>query len=181
MIGGVESDRVVARGLVAVVLAIVTLLPPDDVGAAHKFHASLSHIEVNSSAGTVEVAIRVFVDDLEESLSRRAGRRVRIGATAGFDERALALVNESLKVETAGGEGLEFKWIGKETSVDVVWLYVEAPITGRLEGGRLENLLFFDQVVDQVNTVNVKEGKSRATFSFKTGDSARPLSFPTDE
>lgn len=180
MIGGVESDRVVARGLVAVVLAIVTLLPPDDVGAAHKFHASLTQIDVNASAGTVEVAIRVFVDDLEESLSRRAGRRVRFGGAA-FDELALALVNESLKLDTAGGERLQFRWVGKESSVDVVWLYVEAPISGRLDGGRVENRLFFDLFEDQVNTVNVKEGKSRVTFSFKTGDGGKPIALPMDK
>ena len=147
------------------------------VGASHKFHASLTQVEVNSSAKTVEVAIRVFVDDLEESLSRRAGRRVRFGATAAFDELALAEVNESLKIDTAGGERLSFRWIGKEVSVDVVWLYVEAPFTGRLDGGRLENELFFYLFDDQVNTVNLKDGKSRATFSFKTGDSSTRLEF----
>jgi len=149
--------------------------------AAHKFHASLTQIEVNASASTVEVGIRVFVDDLEEALTRRAGRRVRLETTARFDSLAFDYVSASLRIEGANGKRLGFRWIGRESSVDVVWLFVEAPLEGQLDGGRLENNLFFELFDDQVNTVNIKDGKRRTTLTFSTGDGGKPVAFPTDE
>ena len=181
MIARVLSVRCSVRGLEAALIVVLMLASPSHVGAAHKFHASLTQIEVNANSKTVEVGIRVFVDDLEEALTRRAGRRVRLGTTSNFDALALAYVGASLKLDDAAGKRLVFAWIGKETSVDVVWLYVEAPLATPIEGGRLENSLFFELFDDQVNTVNIKDGRRRSTLTFSTGDGAKPLSIPTDE
>lgn len=148
---------------------------PDRPAAAHDFHASLTQIEVNSSAKTVEIAIRVFVDDLEDALSRRAGRRVQLGTTSGFDALALAYVSAGLRIETAGGELLPLEWVGKESTVDIVWLYVEAPIREGLDNVKLHDTLFFELFEDQVNTVNVRDGKRRATLTFSPGDGAKTI------
>lgn len=172
--------RGVVQAVAVVTLAIVSVVTPPRVDAAHKFHASLTQIEVNSTAKTVEVAIRVFADDLEEALTRRSGHRVRLETASDFDELALAYVASTLKLVAPDGEPLTLRWIGKEVAVDVVWLYVEAPLAGRLDGGRLETSLFFDLFDDQVNTVNLKDGKRRATLTFSTGDGAKPIAFPTD-
>ena len=160
-------------------MAIMSVVTPR-ADAAHKFHASLTQIEVNARARTVEVAIRVFVDDLEEALTRRAGHRVRLETAADFDSLALAYVASSLKLVAPDGIPLTFRWIGKEASVDVVWVYVEAPMSRDLDGSVLENTLFFDLFDDQVNTVSLKDGKRRVTLTFSTGDGAKPVAFLTD-
>lgn len=167
--------RGVVQAVAVVTLSIVSVVTPPRVDAAHKFHASLTQIEVNSTAKTVEVAIRVFADDLEEALTRRSGHRVRLETASDFDELALAYVASTLKLVAPDGEPLTLRWIGKEASVDVVWLYVEAPMSSNLDGSVLENTLFFDLFEDQVNTVNLKDGKRRATLTFSTGDGAKPI------
>lgn len=180
MSGRRDPIRVAARGVAAAGICILMVAVWPRVVAAHTFHASLTQIEVNASANTVEVGIRVFVDDLEEALTRRTGRRVRLGTTAGFDALALDYVSASLGIEGANGKRLAFSWIGRETSVDVVWLFVEAPLNGQLDGGRLENKLFFELFDDQVNTVNIKDGERRTTLTFSTGDGAKQIGFSVD-
>ena len=172
--------RVVLHAAVLATVALTPAVTPQRADAAHKFHASLTQIEVNASAKTVEVAIRVFVDDLEEALTRRSGHRVRLETASDFDALSMAYVSSSLKLLAPDGEPVVFRWIGKEASVDVVWLYVEAPLASRLDGGRLENSLFFDLFDDQVNTVNLKDGKRRATLTFSTGDGPKPLVITAD-
>lgn len=173
--------RGVVRAAAVAMLAITSAATPSRADAAHKFHASLTQIEVNATAKTVEVAIRVFVDDLEEALTRRAGHRVRLETASDFDALSLAYVASSLKLVAPDGESLTFRWIGKEASVDVVWLYVEAPLDGQIDGCKLEDALFFDLFDDEVNTVNLKDGKRRATLTFSTGDGARPIAFLPEE
>lgn len=178
---GFHRFRCVAQGVALVTLAGLSVAAVPNADAGHKFHASLTQIEVNAKARTVEVAIRVFIDDLEEALSLRAGRRIRLETASDLDALALDYVQSSVKLDAPDGKRLVFRWIGKEVSVDVVWLYVEAPCSGPIDEGRLENALFFELFDDQVNTVNLKDGKRRATLTFSTGDGARPLAFPTEE
>lgn len=177
---GLPRYRCFVLGVAMAMLAVLTGASMPRADAAHKFHASLTQIEVNAKAETVEVAIRVFVDDLEEALTRRTRRRIRLETASGLDALALDYVQSSLKLETPEGEGLAFRWIGKELSVDVVWLYVEASHAGRIDGGRIENALFFELFDDQVNTVNFKDGKRRATLTFSTGDGPKSIPFPRE-
>src|SRR5262245_60720455 len=45
---------------------------------AHKIHVSVTNLEFNKPRQTVEIVIRVFTDDLENALGRRAKRVVKI-------------------------------------------------------------------------------------------------------
>lgn len=157
--------------VVLVVLGAVAM----PVRASHTFHASLAQVEFNESSKKVEIAIRVFVDDLEEALTRQAGRRVRLDTTSNVDALALSYVTRSIRIETAQGAPVALTWIGKEPSVDVVWIYVEGSASESIENGRLRYAAFFELFDDQVNTVNIKAGKRRATLTFSTGDGAKPI------
>lgn len=161
----------------AIALAVAASCVPVRSATPHDFHASLTQVEVNRGDKTVEIAVRVFLDDLEDALSRRAGRRVRLGTASNFDVLAYAYVMEGLTVRTAGGDRLRFVWIGKEPGLDVVWIYVEAPLSGELEGGTLSQTVFCELFDDQLNTVVVKDGKRNTTLTFGPGETSKPVQF----
>jgi hypothetical protein len=156
-------------------LSIVLLCAPV---SAHKFHASLAEVEYNATTGSVEFAVRLFVDDLEASLSREHGRTVRIDSTSQFDAYALAYLNSSISVRDTSGARLQLAWVGKDVSVDVVWVFVEAPAPNGLDGARIGDKVFFDLFDDQVNTVIVKNHGAHSTLVFKTGDGEREIPKP---
>src|SRR5262249_55588559 len=59
----------------------------------HKVHLSVTNLEFNQPRQTVEIVIRVFIDDLENALSRSGSRTVKIDpASAGKDRRVGDLV-----------------------------------------------------------------------------------------
>src|SRR5688572_11637098 len=65
---------------------------------SHKIHVSVTNLEFSQRRQMVEIVIRVFSDDLENALSRRAERAVKIDpATAGKDRQVVELVMAYLR------------------------------------------------------------------------------------
>ena len=126
----------------------------------------------------VEIAVRLFVDDLEEALGRASGggfgstsRRTSTGSRSPISRIGLTVTDRA-------GKALDLRWVGMEPRVDEVWVYVEATSTEGLDGATIADLVFFELFDDQVNTVNLKDGHRRTTLVFKPGDAPRTVAFP---
>lgn len=154
----------------AAATALALLVAP--AAGAHKFHASMVTVEYNEREKVAEISIRLFTDDLEESLGRRAGKRVRIGLTPDVERLSLDYVAERLRIEDREGRPLALEWVGLEPRVDVVWVYVQAAAPVGLGGARVEDRIFFDLFDDQVNHVVVKQGRLKSSLVFKPGTPA---------
>jgi len=162
-------------GAVAFLIGLLSLgVQPVD---AHKFHASLAEAEYNDRDRRVEISLRLFPDDLEEALGRSSGIRVRLDDTPNVDRRAVAYLRERLALVDRDGHALDLEWVGMEIRVDEVWLYVQAPSTVGLDGATVSDRIFFELFDDQVNTLNLKQGRSRTTLVFKPGDGPRTVAF----
>ena len=66
--------------------AILALALAADASAVlpHPFHLSLAEVDCNRVTGELEVALAVLAIDFEETLSRRAGKRVNLDRTRGI-------------------------------------------------------------------------------------------------
>jgi hypothetical protein len=145
--------------------------------SAHDFHASLANVEYNEETKSAEVSLRLFTEDLEESLTRRNGKRVRIGLTPGAERLAFEYISSVFRIKDEAGTSLELSWVGLETKADVVWAFVEAKAPGGLAAARVENRIFLDLFDDQENLVVVKQGTRRASLVFKRGTVELPVKF----
>ena len=65
---------------------------------AHKFHASFARVNYNNQAQSLEITLRLFADDLENILSRRAGRQIRLDKTPGAGQLTLAYLQDSFEL-----------------------------------------------------------------------------------
>ena len=163
----------------AVALALLLLpcaAPP--APAAHKFYTSLARIEYNAEAGSVEVTLRVFADDLELALTRRAGREVRLDRAKDADRLALAYLRETFQIKNREGEAKALKWVGMELRSGVAWLYFEAEMPEGLAGARLRDHVLFELFKGQVNTVSVRYPGGKADLVFARGDGERTVPAP---
>lgn len=135
---------------------------------AHKFHASLTTLDCKTN--TTEITIRLFSDDLENILSKRAGEKVSLDSEAA-ETATFAYLNSCFKLRLKENEEpLTLTWVGMEYDVHNTWVYLEAP--ANVSKANLENRIFFDLFPDQMNTVNLKENKSRRSFVYKK---AKPI------
>ncbi len=151
-------------------LAISFWWLPVTTGDAHKFHASFTDIAYNPDARAAEIVIRTFYDDLENVLSKRAGRDVRLDNSKETNALLFAYVQETVRLKRANGRPVKFAWVGIESQVDMVRIYVEAKMPGGLQGAQISNLLLCDLFEDQVNAVNLREQGKQAALVFKPGD-----------
>lgn len=136
---------------------------------AHDFHASFAILERSADGSIVEVSLRVFADDLEGALSARTGRPVTIGLTPDVDALISAYVAETLELRSSESVALALTWVGKEARVDSVWIYLETPAVS-LDGLRLRNRVLHERFADQVNLVQLREGRRQAMLNFRKGD-----------
>ena len=157
------------NGLLSAALLACALAWPGGA-AAHKYYASLARAEYSEETKTVEVALRVFADDLELALTRRSGRKVYLDKTKDAADLALAYLRETFEVGGRDGRRVELQWVGMETQGDVAWLYFEAPLPEGLAGATLRDRVLLELFRTQVNIVNLKYGGRKLDLVFKRGD-----------
>jgi len=174
--------------LAAVILCTETLniahstfpTPHSPLPTPHKVHVSVTNLEFNQPKQTVEIVIRVFTDDLENALSRRANRAVKIDpATVGRDRKVVELVmaylRSSFELKNKAGRTVALSWNGIEEQPDMFWIFVKGRTPGGLEGAQMRNKLFCDLFDDQVNIVNAKHQGKQVGLMFESKDDFKPL------
>ncbi|HLL75349.1 MAG TPA: DUF6702 family protein [Pyrinomonadaceae bacterium] len=164
-----RAPRALALTLAA--LAAATLCAPR--AGAHKFHTSFAEVNHNAEAGTLEVTLRTFPDDLEAAVRRRApaaressGEKDR---AKGFEERVAAYVAETFQLKSANGDPIKIAWVGMDAGADSAWLYFEARLPAEAGDLRLSNRFLFDLFDDQINLVNLKSNGKRTALRFERG------------
>jgi hypothetical protein len=144
---------------------------------SHKFHVSVTQIEFNQSAQSVEVVMRVYADDLENALSQHAKRPVKIDPTKSKEAGALvmAYLRDTFELKSKAGKPVKFVWVGVEAQVDMFWLYFEGRLPGGLAGTQLRNRVMCELFDDQVNIVNTKYQGKQAGMMFEGKDEFKSL------
>ncbi|MGH9901422.1 MAG: DUF6702 family protein, partial [Pyrinomonadaceae bacterium] len=142
--------------------------------AAHKYHTSFTRVEYNAEEKSAEITMQTFADDLENVLSRRAGRSIRLDKGKDVERLVFDYLRDSFELKGREGGGA-LRWVGMETKADAVWIYLEAPMPEGLSGATLRNGLLLDLFRDQVNIVNVLYGGKKVDLVFKRGESSSRL------
>jgi hypothetical protein len=142
-------------GLLASVLLLV-----------HPLHTSVTEISYDAGTGTAMIRIRVFADDLGAALTSHGGL---------VDSVMSGYVRGAFTISDRSGRSLPIRWIGAETSGDVVLLYLAVRAPDGLAQARLRNALLSERFADQVNIVRVLRGGRAITLLFTRGEPAKAL------
>jgi hypothetical protein len=163
------ADRL-AGALVAIVLAL--LCAP--AASAHPYHVVFAEAEANPQTERLEVAMRVFPEDLERALERMADRqRVDLERTEDIDQlisrylaRTVLLRDpEAPRDEDSPPAPSVIHWVGKEVGVRHTWLYFEVELDGPdAEGLEISVRSMFETEPTQENTVRFRRGEERVTL-----------------
>ncbi|MBD1398436.1 hypothetical protein H9Q13_14790 [Pontibacter sp. JH31] len=145
---------------------------------AHDYHASITDARYNPRSQSLEVAIKVFVDDLEEALSRRSKKKVVYNRSAQVQQYVQEYIGASLSFELEKGKPLRPTFVGAEQEADVVWVYLEVPLkTPVLTHLYVRNVVLQELFSDQMNIVNLDyKGKVSSTL-FQKNDGTRKMGF----
>jgi hypothetical protein len=172
-------SNVLIRLSCVISLLLVTLtgtyLAVKIVAAGHRYHTSLTRIDYNSRENTAEISIQLFTHDLITVLETRQGKRIDLEKTPEINKMIVSYLEANLILRDAAGRPAQLRWIGKETSVDITWLYLEIPVTNGLEGKTLQNTIFFETFPEQTNLVICKYEDKKADLLFKIGEKIKEI------
>jgi len=124
---------------------------------AHPFYISLTEIRQNPQSGRLEMAQKVFWDDLEVELNEYTGQTVDI--LGAEDQEALnQIFSEYLTEKTRlsiKGKDIQTNYLGYEIEEDAIWFYIESEPVGELSELNVECTILFENFDGQQNIVHV--------------------------
>ncbi|HEY9227795.1 MAG TPA: DUF6702 family protein [Gemmatimonadaceae bacterium] len=156
----------VARCFTALGATALLLCAAARVVDAHPLHTTIT--EVVATPQTIRATVRLFADDLSQVLSRRAVRVASDSVVGAYVGAAFSILDGAQRM-------LPTRSCGVRRADDVVWVCLEARVTGPLEQLMLRNTIFADAFNDQVNIVRGTSGRSVRTVLFMRGDGAKRL------
>ncbi|MBC5993161.1 hypothetical protein H8S84_09980 [Pontibacter sp. SD6] len=134
---------------------------------AHDFHTSITDIKYNPRTQSLEVAVKVFTDDLEEAVSKFTKTKVVYNSKSAEQKQQLnAYLQSKLSFEVAKGKPLKYNFLGSEAETDAVWLYIEVPVkNSSLAQLYVKNSVLTELFNDQMNIVNLNyKGKTESVL-----------------
>ena len=133
----------------------------------HDFHVSITQIDHNAQAGTLEMAVKIFVDDLEGSIAALGGGKLHLGEAgqaANADSILFAYLENRLQV-TLNEKPQKMSWVGDEIEADAVWCFLEIGQIKHVSSIEITNRILLERFDDQANVVHVQaNGQSKSLY-----------------
>lgn len=139
----------------------------------HPFYISLTDMVYNETNQTIEIAQKIFWDDLEEALSNKSGDRINF-LSPEKPEALDLLIEEYLLTHNAiliQGDTLTLRYLGHEVEADAAWFYMESEKIPSPDQVTIYNNLLIDDFPQQQNIINFyknRNPKSLITRKDKT-------------
>lgn len=141
---------------------------------AHPGHQTSAEVECAGAAGRLEISLVVHEADMVQALNAQAESRVSFALTPvkQLDERILGYLKEFFLVRDASGAKAKLTWVGKERegsedASEAAWvIYFEAELAEGFAGATLCNGVFCEIFDDQINVVQVRQGKFKHSLGF---------------
>ena len=146
----------------------------------HPFFITLTELRFNPSSKKMELAQKIFWDDLEVALSKEAGGSVdflKPKDKAKLESQVKAYLLKHTQV-WVNGKMVPLSYVGYEVEEDAAWFYLESTATTVPKLVEVQNTLLLREFAGQQNIVHVYlnskspkslllgEGKERGKIEF---------------
>ena len=147
--------------------------------AFHPFHLSVTDIKYNATERNVEISTKLFINDFEDALKKKYGKKLDLFLHADDMESKNLLqqyIQQNLYI-SIDNKNISFTLLGSEREDNALWVYLETSAVAVPKHITIQNTLLFDLFEDQTNIVhfdlngqrkskklNAPEGKCDFTF-----------------
>ncbi len=138
--------------------------------AVHPLHTSFAQVSFDTRAKTVDVSLRVFVDDYTNAANSWArGNAARSASPlAGYAAASFTL-------REPNGRPVHLKACGDKRVGDLMWLCLRGQITGRPSGAMVISRILFEKFEDQVNIVQTSYDGRKSNLLFTSDDGEKRI------
>ena len=135
---------------------------------AHKFYMSITDMEYNAESKSLQISMKLFVDDFEQVLEQEQEVRILLGTEKEHPNANVFIkeyINTHFIVEQSKGS-LPVTFIGKEVDKDYAWIYLEIKNFKVKDGTLLTSSMLLDYFTEQTNKINYKKGEEIISFTL---------------
>jgi ribosome-associated translation inhibitor RaiA len=123
----------------------------------HKYYLGLTEVNINTEKQTLDVSIKLFIDDLETELNKLSGKKNDLAAAVKNKETEKLLftyLEKNFRINV-GGKLQELKSVGYEIEADAAWCYLEVDKFRGKGTVSILNTLLYESFPEQSNLMNV--------------------------
>lgn len=146
----------------------------------HPFHLSLTEIRQNQESKKLEIAQKIFWDDLEIGLEEFYNAEIDF-LNPKDPEKLKTQVSEylvSMNEIRIDGKKISFKMLGYEVEEDAVWFYFESDPVNWKTNIEVRNAVLTETFADQQNIIHVYQtGKNLKSLLLGKGNEMGTLAF----
>ena len=158
---------------------IILLIIPLYAFSAHKYYISLTKIDYIKDKKEVQITMRFFIDDIENTLQNRFNISLEL-ATKKENKKANfyleTYITQKFKVNI-NDEDKEYRYLGKEYDNDVVFFYLEIPDIENINKIVVQNSMLFEEFEEQENYVKLNINNIKKTFILIKANDKEMLKF----
>jgi len=138
--------------------------------AMHPFYISVTDINYNEKTQSLEIAQKIFWDDLEVTLGNLSGEKIDF-LKPEEPEELEKLIEEYLLEKNnlfVNGQQVKLVYIGYEIEEDAAWFYLEGKQVLTPKSAKIRNAILINDFHDQQNMVNFYvDGKPKTLILYK--------------
>lgn len=137
-------------------------------GELHPYYVSVTEIEHNAGAQTLEVSCKIFTDDFETTLRNATGKKIDLLNPARKNEMkpfVEAYIRKHLKIVVDGTE-VHPVFLGYEQDEEGIISYFEVAAIRSVKKLLLINDLLYETHSNQIGLIHVTVGGKRKSFKL---------------
>lgn len=145
----------------------------------HAFFVTISEIEYNANAKSIEISIKIFTDDLEKALNNRFGGKANLNTnqeTAQTNGNLKGYLSENFGI-SVNGIAQSCQFVGKEKEDDATWCYLEVTNVSNVASITVKNAILTELYESQNNIVHVKVRGTSKSMMLKRNAISGTVSF----
>ena len=145
----------------------------------HDFYISVCQIDVNEASQSLELTLKIFTDDLEETMKNNGAGQLNIGLpeeSASTEKLLAEYLLKNIRIHL-DGKKMSARFLGKENEANVTWIYIEVPNVSNFKSLRIKNTVLMDSFDKQTNLINVIKKKVKKSLILNTEKKEGSVSF----
>lgn len=147
--------------------------------SAHKYYMSITQVNYSDKDKSIQITLRIFIDDIETTLNTRYGIDSKLDTKAelkNVNEYVEKYLRSRFNVSVNGTQA-KYTFLGKEYDTDVMKCYIEIPSVEKnhLKNIEITNNLLFEMFPEQQNLVHFKINGKLESYILTQGNNKAML------
>lgn len=149
------------------------------VSWGHGYHVSIAQVDYNEETKSLEIAIKLLTDDVEQVLESRGTERLFLGEeneSSKTDDYIRKYIEQHF-VLSINAKPLIHNYLGKEIENESTWCYIEILDVNEIHSLSVQNTIFLEEYHNQSNRVNLNVLDNKTSFVLSAAKTEDKITF----